>query len=77
MSLVSNRRLGLALGVIALALSWESPALAYIDPTTSGTLMQILAPVLIALGVMRQRVVHALRLGAERIRRALGRDDRR
>lgn len=59
-----------------LALFWERAALAYIDPSTSGTLMQIIAPVLIALGVLRQRIMHAFHMIVARLRRGRDHDDR-
>ena len=61
---------------VLLAMVWERAALAYIDPATSGTLMQIIAPILIALGVLRQRIKHAFHLLLARVRRGRDHDDR-
>lgn len=57
-------------------LFWERGALAYIDPSTSGTLMQIIAPVLIALGILRQRIVHVFDMIVARLRRRRDHEDR-
>lgn len=44
------------LAVAALMFFSEAPAYAYIDPTVPGLVMQILAPIIIAVSVMWRRI---------------------
>lgn len=52
---------------VLVALLLPGPAHAYMDPASSGFLMQLLAPVLIAIGVLRDRILLLVRLAASKV----------